>query len=76
MLMFIYIVQKRFANIRSFIFVDMLLEVTEYFKEQEWDKAPRRSLEVFILKQNGSLNQCNTKIAPHIVCLETVLDNF
>jgi len=39
MLMFIYIIQKRFANIRSFIFVDMLLEVTEYFKEQEWDKA-------------------------------------
>ena len=39
MLMFIYTIQKRFANIRSFIFVDMLLEVTDYFKEQEWDKA-------------------------------------
>lgn len=38
MLMFIYTIQKRF-NIRSFIFVDMLLEVTDYFKEQEWDKA-------------------------------------
>lgn len=39
MLMFIYSIQKRFAGIRSFIFVDLLLEVTEYFKEQEWDKA-------------------------------------
>ncbi|AET69622.1 protein containing von Willebrand factor type A (vWA) domain [Desulfosporosinus orientis DSM 765] len=39
MLMFIYTIQKRFANIRSFIFVDILLEVTDFFKEQEWDKA-------------------------------------
>lgn len=39
MLMFIYTIQKRFATIRSFIFVDMLLEVTDYFKEQEWDQA-------------------------------------
>ncbi|HWQ40649.1 MAG TPA: VWA domain-containing protein, partial [Desulfosporosinus sp.] len=39
MLMFVYTMQKRFTSIRSFIFVDMLLEVTDYFKEQEWDKA-------------------------------------
>ncbi|EHQ89344.1 VWA domain-containing protein [Desulfosporosinus youngiae] len=39
MLMFIYTIQKRFTNIRTFIFVDMLLEVTDFFKEQEWDKA-------------------------------------
>lgn len=39
MLMFVYSTQKRYANIRSFIFVDMLMEVTDYFQGQEWSKA-------------------------------------
>lgn len=39
MLMLVYTIQKRFSNIRSFIFVDMLLEVTDYFKEQDWNRA-------------------------------------
>ncbi|MCR4436035.1 MAG: VWA domain-containing protein [Clostridiales bacterium] len=39
MLLFVYTVQKHYSNIKSFIFVDNLLEVTDYFKEQDLDSA-------------------------------------
>lgn len=41
MLMFVYATQKRYSRIRSFLFVDMLLEVTDYFQEQDWSSALR-----------------------------------
>ncbi|QDR82535.1 VWA domain-containing protein [Sporomusa termitida] len=39
MLLFVYTLQKKFSNIRSFLFIDTLLEVTDYFKEQDADSA-------------------------------------
>ncbi|HEY3425445.1 MAG TPA: VWA domain-containing protein [Negativicutes bacterium] len=39
MLLFVYTLQKKYANIRSFLFVDQLLEVTDYFKEQDVSNA-------------------------------------
>lgn len=39
MLMFIYTTQKQYSKIRSFFFVDMLLEVTDYFQERDWSSV-------------------------------------
>jgi uncharacterized protein with von Willebrand factor type A (vWA) domain len=39
MLLLVYTIQKRYANIRSFIFVDKLLEVTDYLRKQDWNSA-------------------------------------
>jgi uncharacterized protein with von Willebrand factor type A (vWA) domain len=39
MLLFVYTLQKKYSNICSFLFVDQLLEVTEYFKEQDVSNA-------------------------------------
>jgi len=39
MLMLVYTAQKRYSHIRSFLFVDMLLEVTAYFQERDWNEA-------------------------------------
>ena len=39
MLMLVYITQKRYSHIRSFLFVDMLLEVTDYFEKRDWNEA-------------------------------------
>lgn len=39
MLLFVYTVQKYYKDIRSFIFVDELLEVTGHFREQDWKGA-------------------------------------
>ncbi len=41
MLMFVYSIQKRYTNIRSFIFVDLLMEVTDFFKGHDWNNALR-----------------------------------
>lgn len=41
MLMFVYATQNRYAHIRSFLFVDMLLEITDYFQEQDWSSVWR-----------------------------------
>ncbi len=34
-----YTMQKRYSNIRSFLFVDKLLEVSEYFRERDWTET-------------------------------------
>jgi len=39
MLLLVYSIQKRYSNIKSFIFVDKLLEVTYYLKELDWNQA-------------------------------------
>jgi uncharacterized protein with von Willebrand factor type A (vWA) domain len=39
MLLFVYATQSRYSHIRSFLFVDMLLEVTEHFQGQGWSRA-------------------------------------
>ena len=39
MLMLVYAAQKRYSHIRSFLFVDMLLEVTDYFQNRDWAEA-------------------------------------
>jgi uncharacterized protein with von Willebrand factor type A (vWA) domain len=39
MLMLVYATQKRYSHIRSFLFIDMLLEVTAYFQERDWSEA-------------------------------------
>ena len=39
MLMLVYAAQKRYSHIRSFLFVDMLLEVTDYFQARDWREA-------------------------------------
>lgn len=51
MLMLVYTAQKRYSHIRSFLFVDMLLEVTAYFQERDWSEALKdlRSLRGFNL---------------------------
>ncbi|EQB20737.1 hypothetical protein UNSWDHB_1949 [Dehalobacter sp. UNSWDHB] len=36
MLMFVFATQQRYANVRSFLFVDQLVEATDYFQEQDW----------------------------------------
>jgi uncharacterized protein with von Willebrand factor type A (vWA) domain len=41
LLILVYATQKRYAHVRSFLFVDMLLEVTAYFQEREWSEALR-----------------------------------
>ena len=41
MLMLVYITQKRYSHVRSFLFVDMLLEVTAFFQERDWSEALR-----------------------------------
>ena len=39
MLMLVYTAQKRYSHIRSFLFVDMLLEVTDYFQKRDWSET-------------------------------------
>ncbi|ACL18626.1 VWA domain-containing protein [Desulfitobacterium hafniense] len=39
MLLFVYATQSRYAHIRTFLFVDALLEVTEHFQGQDWSDA-------------------------------------
>ncbi|BBB91394.1 MAG TPA: VWA domain-containing protein [Methylomusa anaerophila] len=39
MLLFVYALQKRCSSIRSFLFIDEVLEVTDYFKEQDAGSA-------------------------------------
>ena len=39
MLMLVYTTQKRYSHIRSFLFVDMLLEATDYFEKRDWNEA-------------------------------------
>jgi len=39
MLMLVYAAQKRYSHIRSFLFVDTLLEVTDYFQTRDWREA-------------------------------------
>lgn len=39
MLLLVYTLQKRYTHIRSFIFVDRLLEVTEFLKGTDWNRA-------------------------------------
>ncbi|WP_425060039.1 hypothetical protein SCACP_06830 [Sporomusa carbonis] len=39
MLLFVYTLQKQYSHIRSFLFVDQLLEATDYFKEQDVSNA-------------------------------------
>lgn len=39
MLLFVYSLQKQYSTIRSFVFVDQLLEVTDYFKDQDINNA-------------------------------------
>lgn len=39
MLLFVYTLQHKFSNVRSFLFIDELLEVTDYFKEHDADSA-------------------------------------
>jgi len=41
MLMLVYTAQKRYSHVRSFLFIDMLLEVTAYFQERDWSEALR-----------------------------------
>lgn len=39
MLLFVYTLQTRYSHIRSFLFVDQLLETTDYFKDRDIDSA-------------------------------------
>ncbi|WP_371378580.1 VWA domain-containing protein [Sporomusa aerivorans] len=39
MLLFVYTLQTRYSHIRSFLFVDQLLETADYFKERDVDSA-------------------------------------
>jgi len=41
MLMLVYTAQKRYSHIRSFLFVDMLLEVTDYLEKRDWSETLR-----------------------------------
>ena len=41
MLMLVYMAQKRYFHVRSFLFVDMLLEVTDFFQCRDWSEALR-----------------------------------
>jgi uncharacterized protein with von Willebrand factor type A (vWA) domain len=42
MLLFVYALQKQYSTIRSFLFVDQLLEVTDYFRDQDIDSVFRK----------------------------------
>ncbi|MFZ7119578.1 MAG: VWA domain-containing protein [Eubacteriaceae bacterium] len=39
MLMFVYSTQNQYTHIRTFLFVDHILETTEYFQDQDWTSA-------------------------------------
>lgn len=39
MLMFVYSTQQQYSHIRSFVFVDSIMEATGYFKETNWEDA-------------------------------------
>ncbi len=44
MLQFVYTIQDCLAKVRSFVFVDELGEVTEFFREEDIEKGVRRAL--------------------------------
>ncbi|UWG98944.1 VWA domain-containing protein [Dehalobacter sp. DCM] len=41
MLLFVFATQQRYANIRSFLFVDRLVEATDLFQEHDWASSLR-----------------------------------
>ena len=79
MLMLVYAAQKRYSHIRSFLFVDMLLEVTDYFQNRDWTEAlgDLRTLRGFNLTgyshYGNVLQQFAEKALPDIKPKTTVL---
>ena len=79
MLMLVYTAQKRYSHIRSFLFIDMLLEVTAFFQERSWSEALRdlRNLRGFNLTDyshyGNVLRQFADTALPELTRTTTVL---